>query len=73
MKKIIKKVIEILKNYFKFVKENLLLVIFTILFLGTLALAVYTLKELTIDHYCYNLPITDFYKEKKCEKYWRMR
>ena len=73
MKKRIKKIIKVLMKYFDFIKENLLLIIFTILFLGTLALAVYTLRELMIDHYCYNLPITDFYKEKKCEKYWRMR
>ena len=71
MKRKIKKIIKILKVFWDFVKENLLLVIFTVLFLGTLALAVYTLKELMLDHYCYELPITEFYKEKKCEKYWR--
>ena len=73
MKEKVIKIIKGLKMFLKFTKENLLLVIFTVLFLGTLALAVYTLKELMVDHYCYELPITEFYKEKKCEKYWRNR
>ena len=66
-------IFKVLRQYFEFIKENLLSVIFIVLFLGTLALAVYTLKELMVDHYCYELPIYDFYKEKKCEKYWRLR
>ena len=73
MKKIIKEIIKILKQYFEIIKDNLLSVILITLILATLALLIYTIRELTIDHYCYELPITDFYKEKKCEKYWRLR
>lgn len=26
-------------------------------------------KELLNDHYCYNLPINEFYQDKRCKKY----
>ncbi len=29
--------------------------------------------EMLNDHRCYNLPLNEFYKDKKCEKYWRNR
>ena len=66
-------IFKVLRQYFEIIKENLLSVILITLILVTLALLIYTIRELTIDHYCYELPITDFYKEKKCEKYWRLR
>ena len=27
-------------------------------------------KEMLNDHRCYNLPINEFYQDKKCEMYW---
>ena len=27
-------------------------------------------KEMLNDHRCYNLPINEFYQDKKCERYW---
>lgn len=30
-------------------------------------------KEMLNDHRCYNLPLNEFYQDKKCEKYWDMR
>ena len=29
--------------------------------------------EMLNDHRCYNLPLNEFYQDKKCEKYWRHR
>lgn len=30
-------------------------------------------KEMLNDHRCYNLPLNEFFQDKKCEKYWRYR
>lgn len=30
-------------------------------------------KEMMNDHRCYNLPLNEFYQDKKCEKYWNLR
>ncbi len=30
-------------------------------------------KEMLNDHRCYNLPLNEFYQDKKCERYWNMR
>lgn len=27
-------------------------------------------KEMLNDHRCYNLPLNEFYQDKKCERYW---
>lgn len=43
-----------------------LMVIFIIVF----AIA---FKEMLNDHRCYNLPINEFYQDKKCEKYWNLK
>lgn len=30
-------------------------------------------KEMLNDHRCYNLPLNEFYKDQKCEKYWSQK
>lgn len=30
-------------------------------------------KEMLNDHRCYELPINEFFQDKKCEKYWRYK
>ena len=25
------------------------------------------------DHRCYNLPLNEFYQDKKCERYWNLK
>lgn len=30
-------------------------------------------KEMLNDYRCSNLPINEFFQDKKCEKYWRYR
>ena len=30
-------------------------------------------KEMLNDHRCYNLPLNEFYQDKKCEKYWDLK
>ena len=52
---------------------NILLIIFSILIIAISVLAIYTLKEMVKDHYCYSLPRDEFYETKKCEKYWGKR
>lgn len=41
----------------------IVILIFTIWF-------VVEFKEMLNDHRCYNLPINEFYQDKKCERYW---
>lgn len=40
-----------------------LIVIFIIFF-------IIEFKEMLNDHRCYTMPLNEFYKDKKCEKYW---
>lgn len=30
-------------------------------------------KEMLNDHRCYELPINEFFQDKKCEKYWKYK
>nr|DAU50661.1 MAG TPA: hypothetical protein [Caudoviricetes sp.] len=30
-------------------------------------------KEMLNDHRCYNLPLNEFFKDKRCERYWDMK
>ena len=30
-------------------------------------------KEMLNDHRCYNLPLNEFYQDKKCERYWDLK
>lgn len=39
----------------------------------TIILFLIAFKEMLNDHRCYNLPLNEFYQDKKCEKYWNMR
>lgn len=41
----------------------IVILIFTIWF-------VVEFKEMLNDHRCYNLPLNEFYQDKKCERYW---
>lgn len=34
---------------------------------------IYLTVDMLNDHYCYTLPLDEFYKEPKCEKYWDIR
>lgn len=40
-----------------------------IVFIFTVVIGYLTIDMLN-DHYCYTLPLDEFYKEPKCEKYW---
>lgn len=44
----------------------------TILILSVIFMIWFVLefKEMLNDHRCYNLPINEFYQDKKCERYW---
>lgn len=41
----------------------IVILIFTIWF-------VIEFREMLNDHRCYNLPLNEFYQDKKCERYW---
>ncbi|WP_300954271.1 hypothetical protein [uncultured Clostridium sp.] len=41
----------------------IVILIFTIWF-------VVEFREMLNDHRCYNLPLNEFYQDKKCERYW---
>lgn len=30
-------------------------------------------KEMLNDYRCYNMPLNEFYQDKKCEKYWDLK
>ena len=52
-------------------EKILKIMIITILILSVIFIIWFILefKEMLNDHRCYNLPINEFYQDKKCERY----
>lgn len=46
---------------------------FIVLCIALMGLLIYGVYDFYNDYRCSNLPIQDFFKDKKCEKYWRLR
>lgn len=49
---------------------NVLAVITVIAILIFIIWFVIEFKEMLNDHRCYDLPLNEFYQDKKCERYW---
>lgn len=52
---------------------NVLIGLIIVLIVGCIILFFIELKEMLNDHRCYNLPLNEFYQDKKCEKYWDLK
>lgn len=52
---------------------TVLAIITAILVISFIGFFIYEFNEMLNDHRCYNLPINEFFQDKKCEKYWRYR
>lgn len=52
--------------------ETAIVLTFILFCIGTILFLI-AFKEMLNDHRCYNLPLNEFYKDKKCEKYWSQR
>lgn len=52
---------------------NVIVIIFTIfIVIGGIWFA-FEIKEMLNDYRCSQLPINEFFQDKKCERYWRYR
>lgn len=52
---------------------EIIAIITIILYIAFVIFFTIEFKEMMNDHRCYNLPLNEFYQDKKCEKYWDMR
>lgn len=52
---------------------NIAAIITIILFISFIIFFIIAFKEMLNDHRCYNLPLNEFYQDKKCEKYWDIK
>lgn len=52
---------------------EIIAIITIILYIVFVIFFIIEFKEMMNDHRCHNLPLNEFYQDKKCEKYWDMR
>lgn len=47
-----------------------ILAILGMIFVFLCGVLIYETIEMLTDHYCYTLPVNEFYQEERCKKYW---
>ena len=55
--------------------KKILIILFTICSVLVITFIIWFIlefKEMLNDHRCYNLPLNEFYQDKKCERYWNL-
>ncbi len=56
--------------------KKILIILFTICSVLVITFIIWFIlefKEMLNDHRCYNLPLNEFYQDKKCERYWNLK